>query len=61
MSCVWALILKAPHTLRMCEIMILREITGAKKKEVTGGRSKLHKYELHELYSFADVVGSKQE
>jgi hypothetical protein len=45
----------------MCEIMILREITGAKKKEVTGGRSKLHKYELHELYSFADVVGSKQE
>jgi hypothetical protein len=36
----------------MFENRVLRRIFGAKRDEVTGGWTKLHNEELHNLYSF---------
>jgi hypothetical protein len=35
---------------------VLRRIFGPKRVEVTGGRRKLHKEELHSLYSYPSII-----
>jgi hypothetical protein len=38
------------------ENRVLRRIFGPKRDEVTGGWRKLHKEELHNLYSFPSII-----
>jgi hypothetical protein len=52
----WSLILREEHRLRAFENRVLRRIFGPKGDEVTGEWRKLHNEELHNLYSFPDIV-----
>jgi hypothetical protein len=45
----WSLTLKEQHRLRVFENRVLRRIFGPKRDEVTGGWSKLHNEELHNM------------
>jgi hypothetical protein len=55
-SCeTWSLILRGENRLRVFENRMLR-IFGLKRDEVTGGRRKLHKDELCNLYSFLSLI-----
>jgi hypothetical protein len=47
----WSLTLREEHRLRLFEKRMFRRIFGSKRDEVTGGWRKLHKKELHNLYS----------
>jgi hypothetical protein len=52
----WSLTLREEHTLRVFENRVLRRIFGPKRDEVTGEWRKLHNEELHNLYSFPDII-----
>jgi hypothetical protein len=52
----WSLVLREEHRLRMFENRVLRSIFGPKRDEVTGEWRKLHNEELHNLYSFPDII-----
>jgi hypothetical protein len=52
----WSLSLREEHRLRVFENRVLRRIFGLARDEVTGGWRKLHKEELHGLYSSPDIV-----
>jgi hypothetical protein len=41
---------------RVSENRVLRRIFGPKRDEVTGDRRKLHNEELHNLYSFPNII-----
>jgi hypothetical protein len=41
---------------RVFENRVLRRIFGLKRDEVTGERRKLHKEELHDLYSSPNII-----
>jgi hypothetical protein len=45
----WSLILREERKLRVFENRVLRRIFEAKRDEVTGEWTKLHKEELHDL------------
>jgi hypothetical protein len=47
----WSLTLRKEHILRLFGNRVLRIIFGLKKDEITGEWRKLHKEELHNLYS----------
>jgi hypothetical protein len=51
----WSLILRKENRLRVRENKVLR-IFGPKMDEVTGGWRKLHKKELHDLYSSPSII-----
>jgi hypothetical protein len=44
------------HRLRAFENRVLRRIFGPKRDKVTGGWSKLHNEELHNLYSSPSII-----
>jgi hypothetical protein len=44
------------HKLRVFENRVLRRIFGPKRDEVTGEWRKLNNEELHNLYSFPDII-----
>jgi hypothetical protein len=48
------------HILRMFENRVLR-IFGSKRDEVTRDWRKLHNEELHNFYSWPNIIGSSQE
>jgi hypothetical protein len=52
----WSLILREEHRLRVFENKVLRRIVGPKRAEVMGGWRKLHKEEIHKLYSSQNVI-----
>jgi hypothetical protein len=52
----WSLTLREEHRLRVFEGRVLRRILGPKRDEVTGGWRKLHKEELHNLYSSPSII-----
>jgi hypothetical protein len=52
----WCLTLREEHRLRGFENRVLRRIFGPKRDEVTGGWRKLHKEELHNLYSSPNII-----
>ncbi|KAJ4427971.1 hypothetical protein ANN_23984 [Periplaneta americana] len=52
----WTLTLREEHRLSVFENKVLRKIFGAKRDEVTGEWRKLHKAELHALYSSPDII-----
>jgi hypothetical protein len=52
----WFLTLREEHRLRVFENRVLRRIFGPKRDEVTGEWRKLHRGELHNLYSSPDVI-----
>jgi hypothetical protein len=52
----WSLTLREEHRLRMFENRVLRRIFGPKRDEVMGERRKFHNEELHNLYSFPDII-----
>jgi hypothetical protein len=52
----WALMLREEHRLRVFENRVLRRIFGPKRDEVAGEWRKLHNEELHNLYSFPDII-----
>jgi hypothetical protein len=51
----WSLTLREEHRLRVFENRVLKRIFGPKRDEVTGGWKKLHKEELHNLYSSQSI------
>jgi hypothetical protein len=52
----WSLKLREEHRLRVFENRVLRRIFGQKRDEVTGEWRKLHKNELHDLYSSPNII-----
>jgi hypothetical protein len=44
------------HRLRAFENRVLRRMFGPKRDKVTGGWSKLHNEELHNLYSSPSII-----
>jgi hypothetical protein len=50
------LTLREEHRLRVFENRVLRRIFGPKRNEVTGEWRKLHKKELHDLYSSPSII-----
>jgi hypothetical protein len=53
---IWPLALREEHRLRLFENRVLRRIFRPKRDEVTGGWSKLHNEELHNLYSSPSII-----
>jgi hypothetical protein len=51
----WSFTRREEHTLRVFENRILRRVFGPNKDEVTG-EWKWHSEELHNLYSYADII-----
>jgi hypothetical protein len=51
-----SLTLRKKHRLRVFENRVLRRIFGPKRDEVTGEWKKLHKNELHDLYSSPSII-----
>jgi hypothetical protein len=51
-----SLTLRKEHRLRVFESRVLRRTFGPKRDEVTGEWRKLHNEELHNLYSYPDVI-----
>jgi hypothetical protein len=52
----WSVTLKEEHRLRVFENRVLRRIFGSKRDEVMKGSRKLHKKELHNLYSSPSII-----
>jgi hypothetical protein len=52
----WSLTLKEEYRLRVFDYRVLRRIFGPKRDEVTGEWRKLHKEELHDLYSSPSII-----
>jgi hypothetical protein len=52
----WSLTLKEEHSLRVFENRFLMRIFGDERDEVTADWRKLHSEELHNLYSFSNIV-----
>jgi hypothetical protein len=52
----WSLTLREKHRLRVFENRVLRRIFGPKRDELTGEWRKLHKEELHILYSSPNII-----
>jgi hypothetical protein len=52
----WSLTLRKKHGLRVFENRVLRRIFGPKRDEETGGWTKQHNEELHNLYSSPSIV-----
>jgi hypothetical protein len=52
----WSLTLREEHRLMVFESSVPRRICGSKKDEVTGGWSKLHNEELHNLHSSPIII-----
>jgi hypothetical protein len=52
----WSLTLWEEHRPRVFKNRVLRRIFGPKRDEVTGKWRKLHKKELHDLYSSPSII-----
>jgi hypothetical protein len=52
----WSLTLREEHRLRVFENRVLRRIFGPKRDEVSGEWRKLYNEELHNLYSYPDII-----
>jgi hypothetical protein len=52
----WSLTLREEHRLGVFENRVLRRIFGPKRDEVTGEWRKLHKEELHDLYTLPSII-----
>jgi hypothetical protein len=52
----WSLTVREEHKLRVFENRVLRRIFGRRRDGVTGGWRKLHKKELHNLYSSPSII-----
>jgi hypothetical protein len=52
----YSVTLREEHRLRVFENRVLRRIFGPKREEVTGEWRKLHRGELHNLYSSPDII-----
>jgi hypothetical protein len=52
----WSLTMREGHRLRVFENRVLRRIFGPKRDEVTGEWRKLQSGELHNLYSYSDII-----
>jgi hypothetical protein len=52
----WSLTLRDKHRLRVFENRVLSRISGPKRDEIRGEWRNLHNEELHNLYSFPDII-----
>jgi hypothetical protein len=52
----WSLTLWEEHRLRVFESRVLRRIFGLKRDEVTEEWRKLHNEELHDMYSWPNII-----
>jgi hypothetical protein len=52
----WSLILREEYRLTVFEDRVLRRIFGPKRDEVTEDWRKLHNEELHNLYSWPNII-----
>jgi hypothetical protein len=53
---MWRLTLREKHRLKVSENRVLRRIFGWRRDEVAGGWRKLHNEELHNLYSWPNII-----
>jgi hypothetical protein len=53
---LWSLTLREEHRLRVFEKRVLRRIFGPRRDDVTGEWRKLHNEELHNLYSWPNII-----
>jgi hypothetical protein len=53
----WSLTLRDEYRLIVFENRVLRKVFGLKRDEVTGGWRKLHKGEIHNVYSSPSIIG----
>jgi hypothetical protein len=53
---IWCLTLKEEHSLGVIEYRVLRRIFARKRDEVTGEWKKLHSEELHNMYSYPNII-----
>jgi hypothetical protein len=52
----WSLSIREEHRVMVFKNRVLRRICGPKRDDVTGGWRKLHKEELHDLYSSPSII-----
>ena len=52
----WSFTLRGKHRLRLLENGALSKIFGLKCENITGNLSKLHREELHDLYSLPNII-----
>jgi hypothetical protein len=52
----WSLTLREEHRVSVFENRVLRRLVGPETDEETGGWSKLHNEELHNLYSSSNII-----
>jgi hypothetical protein len=52
----WSLTLRDEHRLRVFENRVLRRIFGPKRDDVAEEWRKLHSEELHNVYSYPDII-----
>jgi hypothetical protein len=52
----WPLIIRKDHRLKVFENRLLMGITGPKRDKTTGGWRKLHNEELHNSYSWLNIL-----
>jgi hypothetical protein len=52
----WYLTLRVEHSLKVFENKVLRRLFGPKRDEIMGDLRKLHNQELHNLYSFRNII-----
>jgi hypothetical protein len=52
----WSVKIREEHRLNVFEKWVLRRIFGLKRDEATGEWRKLHKEELHDLYSLPNII-----
>jgi hypothetical protein len=52
----WSLTLREEHRLKESENRVLRRIFGRKREVVVGGWRRLHKEEIHNLYTSSNII-----
>jgi hypothetical protein len=56
----WSVTSSEEHRLRVLQKQVVRKVFGPKSEQVTGNSTKLHKYDLHEVFLSYSIKKVKQ-